>query len=977
MMVTEQEPEDESLASVLLALPEVDARRRFLEEHRDEVSARVVADLEDQANRLRLEKPAQALRAADAMLHVADSLDDERARASGLRVKGNLLLYQGRCRESISLYREAREIRARHGEELEIARLQVGWTWALKDLARYEEALELGLATRDVLIEHEKWDWVANLELNVGSIYRLTDRYDEARAVYEQCREHFLRAGNPVGAAQAQVNMARALVCQDQFREALTLLEQARSIFETHEAQVPLARTDLNLATLFFWLGRYREAWERYDQAREAFERQGNEMEVALVDLYSSRVHLRLNLFPEALELAQSARPVFDRLGMARYVALADFSLAMAYRGLGEGEKALDQFRGARAFFAAPQGAAHRGDTLTALIDLERAALLREIGRPAEALSVIEEAMAVFSQHGLSVRQAQAQLLIAECHSDKGQTDQALPLYQSVVAMPREQRPPTLAYRARYGLGQAAEASGRPEAALDHYRAAVEEIEAIRRSLRVDEFKASFLDDKLTLYQDAVRLSLEMGHLEEAFGHVERAKSSALLDLLARDLELRAESGEAVDSRAWERLRALKEEWLWHHSKLEGPTVQDPTDAWRGEGDEGQAWRELQRVEAQIRRVLRRLQGKRGYLLVEARDGEDERSWQAAVDHLGPDTLLIEYFCVEGEILAFLASADGLEVCRAFPYSLREIERSLGALNLALRGLGDLDPEYVQEVLNPLARRHLIWLHEALIAPLGKAINGHRKLVIAPHDALYYLPFHALHDGERYLIERFAVQYAPSAGVLARCYQAQERVEGNDRARPALVMGYSDGGRLCHVLDEVEAVAAALEHESTGFTDFVFQEDEATLAQLRRYAGRCRLVHLASHAVFRSDNPLFSSIKLADEPLNVIDVYHLRLNASLVTLSGCETGRSQLKGGGLFGLARGCLHAGAPALVASLWQVDDASTTALMKTFYRRLEAGNSIAAALRAAQLALLQTEHDHPHYWAPFFLMGADNGE
>jgi CHAT domain-containing protein len=274
----------------------------------------------------------------------------------------------------------------------------------------------------------------------------------------------------------------------------------------------------------------------------------------------------------------------------------------------------------------------------------------------------------------------------------------------------------------------------------------------------------------------------------------------------------------------------------------------------------------------------------------------------------------------------------------------------------------------VHEVLDPLARRHLAWLHEALIAPLGDGIEGYRKLVIVPHDALYYLPFQAFHDGKRYLVERFAVQYAPSASVLTRCYRAREAARDADEARPALVMGYSDEGRLRHVPDEVQAVAETLS------SALLFQEETATLAALRRQAGRCRLVHLAAHAVFRSDNPLFSSIKLADEPLNVIDIYHLRLTASLVTLSGCETGMSQLKGGDLFGLARGCLYAGALALVASLWQVDDASTTALMAAFYRRLEAGQTIAAALREAQLALLQTRHNNPHYWAPFFFMGAD---
>jgi CHAT domain-containing protein len=116
----------------------------------------------------------------------------------------------------------------------------------------------------------------------------------------------------------------------------------------------------------------------------------------------------------------------------------------------------------------------------------------------------------------------------------------------------------------------------------------------------------------------------------------------------------------------------------------------------------------------------------------------------------------------------------------------------------------------------------------------------------------------------------------------------------------------------------------------------------------------------------------------------VIDIYRLRLNTALVTLSACETGVGQLRGDDLFGLVRGCLHAGAPSLVVSLWHVDDASTTLLMSDFYKRLTSGESIANALREAQQALRQVErvvqgkrirpYEHPYYWAPFFLIGAD---
>jgi CHAT domain-containing protein len=90
-----------------------------------------------------------------------------------------------------------------------------------------------------------------------------------------------------------------------------------------------------------------------------------------------------------------------------------------------------------------------------------------------------------------------------------------------------------------------------------------------------------------------------------------------------------------------------------------------------------------------------------------------------------------------------------------------------------------------------------------------------------------------------------------------------------------------------------------------------------------------------------------------------------------VTLSACETGLGRAAGGDLVGLCRGFLAAGARTLVVSLWRVDDAATAELMAAFYRQLTAGQSPAAALRAAQLAGL-ARYGHPYYWAPWVVVG-----
>jgi tetratricopeptide (TPR) repeat protein len=934
----------------------------FVEQHRGELTGAVFDGLEERVNHLRLQAPVEALRIAELIVRVSTLIEDEARRANGLRLRGNVLIHQGEYEACIASYQEAREIRIRREEELEIARLQVGWTAALKNLHRLEEALEMGLNTQELLARQEKWDWLANLEMNIGAIYRLMDNPNGALPVYEESVTHFKMAGNTVGAAQAQVNASRSLIELDRFREAGDLLQAARLIFEVHEKWQPRARADLNLGTLAYQSGRYQEAWEAYSRARDGFRELENEMEVAICDLYLSRVVLALNLYPEAGVLAEDARGVFDARGMHRYVALSDLTLAAVKRGIGEYQEALDLFEGARTFFV------ENGVVVwAALIDMQRGALLLDCNRLEEALNVVRGAISVLEDHDQVVRLAQARLLFGECLLAQENLEDAARLYQSVVDLPAEKGLPTLVYRAYYGLGRVAEMREKPKDALEHYRKAVSELGKVQRGLRVDEFKAGFLDDKLEVYQAAVRLSLEQGRVEEAFRYVEGAKSSALLDLLAQNLELRGEAGEPVDPEAWKKLNALRERWAWHYNKLVEPPLDEeggPTRSVASTGEEG--WGILRQLEQQINQALREVQGRRYRLL----SGEVDFPIGTVATFLDSDTLLVEYFCLGERIIAFTLSQAGLGVPQDIQVPLPEVKRSIGILNLSMRGLAGLGEGYVERFLNPLTKRHLTWLHEGLIAPLRDAVEGYQRLIIAPDDVLHQLPFHALMAGDRFLIEDHLVGYVPNAGILELCQRLQSEYAAQRYGQVALVMGYSQGGRLPHVLEEVEAVSNVLPDSAS------FSEGGATKERLAEFAPVSRLIHLASHGTFRVDNPLFSSLSLADGPLTVLDVYQLNLQAALVTLSACDTGMSQLKGGDLFGLARGWLYAGVPSLVASLWPVEDTSTAALMEGFYRRLEAGESAAAALRAAQLEMLRGEDGlkHPFYWAPFVLIGAD---
>ncbi len=144
------------------------------------------------------------------------------------------------------------------------------------------------------------------------------------------------------------------------------------------------------------------------------------------------------------------------------------------------------------------------------------------------------------------------------------------------------------------------------------------------------------------------------------------------------------------------------------------------------------------------------------------------------------------------------------------------------------------------------------------------------------------------------------------------------------------------------------------------------------MAALRAKAAGRGVLHLACHGSFRSDNPMFSSLKLGDGWLTAADALDLDLEDALVTLSACESGRNEVFAGDeLIGLTRGFLGAGAATLVASLWLVQDETTAELMEKWYEHLRNGVGRATALRNAQLAL-KDRCPHPYYWAPFALIG-----
>jgi tetratricopeptide (TPR) repeat protein len=282
-------------------------------------------------------------------------------------------------------------------------------------------------------------------------------------------------------------------------------------------------------------------------------------------------------------------------------------------------------------------------------------------------------------------------------------------------------------------------------------------------------------------------------------------------------------------------------------------------------------------------------------------------------------------------------------------------------------------------------------LYQALVAPLAPHLPPPGEvLAIEPHDALWLLPFAALRaPGGDWMGARWPLVYAPSGELLDEA----RRRPGPEGGRPssALIVGnpvpaaLGPGDDAMFRLgfaplpgadDEARRIGAMFKGEGT----LALHGADGSLEAVVRAAHGHDVVHLATHGIARSDDPLASFVLLAPSPcgelLTARRVMTLALKADLVALSACQTGLGRVAGEGVLGLSRAFLFAGARSVLVSHWSISDQATTRLMTGFYRRyLEQGLGKARALQQSMAELrAQAGFEHPRYWAPFFLVGAE---
>jgi len=880
---------------------------------------------------------------------IARKLRDRSALARSRRAMGNALYSSGRNKAAITYHDQARKMFAALRNRMELARTLSASTQPLILTGDYRRAFANARQARRIFSVLGDRGRVARLDINIGNIFHRQDRFREALKWYRRGLRYFDAdaARDPEGTAAALHNIAMCQVSLNDFHGALAAHRDARETAEKHGLNVVVAQADYNIATLYYLRGEHSRAISMLLATRETCRKTNDHYHVCLCNLDLSEIYVELNLSGPAEEMAKEAAEGFRKLGMAYEQGKSLVNLALALAQQDQHEPALQMLAKARQQFVKETNSAW-----PFLTDLYRATVLINQGRYAEGQQLCSGANKFFKAARVPSKRIQCDLLLARSSFLAGKQQLAKRQCSAALAALEPVELPLLSCQAQQLMGQIHLATRSTHEAYNDYQKARRLLEKTRTSLHNEEMKISFMEDKVEIYESLIEICLDSrtdARLEEAFEYVEESKSRILQDVMSF-----SEMSHERDGTTQDKVINLRSEINWYFRKLTEEQLRGSEASRKAMADLQDA---IHKRENQVLRLLREMPASEA---LSTGLSSPKPATLAEIRHSLPaDSTLVEYFQIKDRLMAAVLTHRNF--CIVPVTDVQAVAPLIEKLQFQLAKFR-MGSEYATAFADSLLKttqQHLRELYDKVIAPVEGLLEG-RHLVIVPHGLLHRLPFQALFDGSRYLIDEFTISYAPSATVHALCHKRP--VNGGESA---LIMGIADTTAPL-IANEATALAGIIPGAE------VFIDQGATIDVLRRKGPFSRFIHIATHGHFRQDSPLFSGIRLGDSMLTLMDLYRLKLPAELITLSGCATGANMVASGDeLLGLVRGLVYAGARAALLSLWDIHDRSTLEFMTSFYSHLNSGADKAVAVQKAAQNVRE-RYPHPYYWAAFSLVG-----
>ncbi len=492
--------------SVVALLPTLDeaARAKLLAElapHEREAAAEGLAE---QARGLSRQNPQESLRIARIAREAGAPPSGLRTQALTLRAEAIALWALGEFREALTRFEAGAETARTAGERLLAAQIPLLAIETLAQLERYEEALVLAAALEAELRALGADGDAAKAVANAGNIHFQRDRLPDALACWERARADFAATGNRSAEASVLVNIGNVLTLKHEISAALRAYAHAAEVLADAGMEAVLAGIEGNMGYLHFLVGDYSDAIRCYQRARSRFTRLGLTRDVGRCDHELGHVYVEVNLLPEAREAYQRALPVLTEYELYTELARAEIGQAHLHSAAGHFSAAHTALARAEHIFL------RQGNAVgVARIGVHRArlALLEPAAPYPEVLVDTRRARTTFRNNRLLLPELQADLALAELRIRLGGNPSAA-LNRMRAVTQRNGCVPVM-WRLEWTMARLAVALGQPRAARLRYNRAVLTIEAHRNTLRGEDLRRAYFEDKLQLLDEYVQLLLE------------------------------------------------------------------------------------------------------------------------------------------------------------------------------------------------------------------------------------------------------------------------------------------------------------------------------------------------------------------------------------------------------------------------------------------------------------------------------------
>lgn len=806
-----------------------------------------------------------------------------------------------------------------------------------------------------------------------GELARVRGDYKQALEYLEQCLKLAEEIGDKASVGDALNSIGIVYALQSDYPRALEMFQRNLDIREELGNKIDIARELSNIGNIYIYQGDKVRALDHYQRSLKLAEEVGNKAgAAATLNSIGNLYHAQQN-YPQALEYVQQSLKIKQEVGDKLGVARALNNIGVIYSEQGQYAQALDYLQQSVKLLE------ELGDKLV-LVEawhyIGGVYLLQ--GDYEKSLAYNQRALKPAEELGNNQLLSEILQNISDGYLRLGQYRAAGEFAERAASLAAQFGIPDILWSAKTVAGKAHFALNQPDVARQDFLESMAAIEKLRGQVAGGEQdQQRFFENKIAPYQAMIQLSLAQRDTTAALTYAERAKGRVLLDVLSRG---RVNITKAMTANELKRDRELSAELASLNTHL----LRLKTQSKASEAAEIQARLDKTRLEYEAFQA--NLYAAHPELKVQR--GETQPFTLDEATSMLPDdqTAILEYVVTEDKSYLFV------------------IRKPAGIAVHTLNVKGADVAQMAESFRQKVAERDLTIkqpaqrLYDLLIKPAEAQLRGVRKLRIVPDGALWNVPFQALHQGERgYLLEQYAVSYAPSLSVLREMKRRANKLAASRRENTLMAMGNpalsGDTEARVRVTRRDEPLGPLPDAEKEvntlgrlyGRGSKVLIGQQALEATMKAEAGRYKILHFATHAILDDRNPLYSHIVLfrtdnetqEDGLLEAWEIMKLDLNAELAVLSACETARGHIAAGeGIIGMSWALFVAGSPAAVVSQWKVDSARSSELMIEFHRNLlQKRMTKSEALRQAALKVFRGPYNHPTYWAGFILIGEDN--